>query len=105
MLADTTKTIDGADTDPKQQDSRFAFLACLRVFLPAKYMDPEHRGKFYGLALLGVGAFGGVLATAYVVRVCLIIRFVLHIPRIYIPLLAAADAPADGHEPIRIQAL
>ncbi|KAJ7441928.1 hypothetical protein B0H11DRAFT_2095206 [Mycena galericulata] len=45
-------------------ESLFAFLSCLRVFLPAKYAGQS--GTFWGLTLLGVGAFGGVLATAYV---------------------------------------
>ncbi|KAJ7601854.1 hypothetical protein DFH06DRAFT_1260101 [Mycena polygramma] len=48
----------------KRPESVLAFLACLTVFLPSKY---AHRsGTFWGLTLLGLGAFGGVLATAYV---------------------------------------
>jgi len=55
-----------ATEDPalKKSESLFAFLACLTVFLPTKY---AHRsGTFWGLTLLGLGAFGSVLATAYV---------------------------------------
>ncbi|KAJ7240135.1 hypothetical protein B0H12DRAFT_57410 [Mycena haematopus] len=42
----------------------FAFLHCLRIFLPAKYADGK--GTFWGLPLLGFGAFWSVMATAYV---------------------------------------
>jgi hypothetical protein len=49
----------------RSPESVFSFLNCLRVFLPAKYASGS--GTFWGLALLGVGAFGAVLATAYVV--------------------------------------
>ncbi|KAJ7767026.1 hypothetical protein DFH07DRAFT_808975 [Mycena maculata] len=53
------------DTDaPAEKESLFAFLTCLRVFLPVKYA--ERGGTFWGLTLLGAGAFGSVLATAYV---------------------------------------
>ncbi|KAJ6534969.1 hypothetical protein B0H19DRAFT_1184550 [Mycena capillaripes] len=64
-LATTHTTSTTADSDSsKKSESLFAFLACLTVFLPFKY---AHRsGTFWGLALLGLGAFGGVLATAYV---------------------------------------
>ncbi|KAJ7458537.1 hypothetical protein FB451DRAFT_1046793 [Mycena latifolia] len=48
----------------KKRESVFAFLDCLRVFLPAKY--ESGRGTFYGVTLLGLGAFAGGLATAYV---------------------------------------
>ncbi|KAJ7912124.1 hypothetical protein B0H13DRAFT_2660272 [Mycena leptocephala] len=48
----------------KKPESLFAFLACLTVFVPTRY---AHRtGRFWGLTLLGLGAFGGTLATAYV---------------------------------------
>jgi hypothetical protein len=48
----------------------FAFLHCLPIFLPAKYADGNGKGKerFWGLPLLGFGAFWSVMATAYVVR-------------------------------------
>ncbi|KAF7375714.1 hypothetical protein MSAN_00460900 [Mycena sanguinolenta] len=44
--------------------SVLAFLHCLRIFLPAKYTDGK--GTFWGLPLLGFGAFWSVMATAYV---------------------------------------
>ncbi|KAJ7876617.1 hypothetical protein B0H13DRAFT_2054976 [Mycena leptocephala] len=45
-------------------ESLFAFLACLTVFVPTRYAHGN--GRFWGLTLLGLGAFGGTLATAYV---------------------------------------
>ncbi|KAJ6546050.1 hypothetical protein DFH09DRAFT_1367492 [Mycena vulgaris] len=54
----------GDGTTKKTTESLFAFLNCLRVFLPARYVHGP--GMFYGLMLLGIGSFGGVLATAYV---------------------------------------
>ncbi|KAJ6467645.1 hypothetical protein C8R47DRAFT_1152300 [Mycena vitilis] len=49
---------------PKKDASPFAFLYCLRVFLPSRYADG--RGRFWGLPLLAFGAFWSVMATAYV---------------------------------------
>ncbi|KAJ6546033.1 hypothetical protein DFH09DRAFT_989914 [Mycena vulgaris] len=48
----------------KRGESVFAFLHCLRIFLPAKYADGK--GRFWGLPLLAFGAFWSVMATAYV---------------------------------------
>ncbi|KAJ7644673.1 hypothetical protein FB45DRAFT_1116340 [Roridomyces roridus] len=53
-----------ASTQTKEGESIFSFLACLKVFLPSKY--PGTRRRYWGVMLLGIGAFGGVLATAYV---------------------------------------
>ncbi|KAJ7607625.1 hypothetical protein DFH06DRAFT_1249778 [Mycena polygramma] len=50
--------------DAKKDVSVFAFLHCLRIFLPARYADGK--GRFWGLPLLGFGAFWSVMATAYV---------------------------------------
>ncbi|KAJ7110649.1 hypothetical protein C8R44DRAFT_261967 [Mycena epipterygia] len=50
--------------EPKNDESLFAFLHCLRIFLPAKYADGK--GRFWGLPLLAFGAFWSVMATAYV---------------------------------------
>ncbi|KAJ7192512.1 hypothetical protein GGX14DRAFT_480004 [Mycena pura] len=60
--ATTDAAPDG--TASKQGESFFSFLACLRVFLPVKY--ELHSGTFWGLTLLGLGTFGGTLATGYV---------------------------------------
>jgi hypothetical protein len=62
--ADSIPPTDSGSTS-KKPESLFAFLACLTVFVPTRY---AHRtGRFWGLTLLGLGAFGGTLATAYVV--------------------------------------
>jgi hypothetical protein len=53
--------------EPKKPESVFAFLHCLRIFLPAKYADGNGKGRFWGLLLLGFGAFSSVMATAHVV--------------------------------------
>ncbi|KAJ6488905.1 hypothetical protein C8R45DRAFT_993143 [Mycena sanguinolenta] len=53
-----------AKKDSTSDGSVFAFLHCLRIFLPAKYADGK--GTFWGLPLLGFGAFWSVMATAYV---------------------------------------
>ncbi|KAF7334969.1 hypothetical protein MVEN_02246900 [Mycena venus] len=55
---------DPTPHQPKKDASVFAFLHCLRIFLPAKYADGK--GTFWGLPLLGFGAFWSVMATAYV---------------------------------------
>ncbi|KAJ6564737.1 hypothetical protein B0H19DRAFT_1141835 [Mycena capillaripes] len=55
---------DSTPEVPKRDESVFAFLHCLRIFLPAKYADGK--GRFWGLPLLGFGAFWSVMATAYV---------------------------------------
>jgi hypothetical protein len=61
-------TIENSTTEePKKPESVFAFLHCLRIFLPAKYADGKGKGRFWGLPLLGFGAFWSVMATAYVV--------------------------------------
>ncbi|KAJ7026359.1 hypothetical protein C8F04DRAFT_1045633 [Mycena alexandri] len=52
------------DPAPKKEESVFAFLHCLKIFFPAKYADGK--GRFWGLSLLGFGAFWSVMATAYV---------------------------------------
>ncbi|KAJ7714805.1 major facilitator superfamily domain-containing protein [Mycena metata] len=44
--------------------SRWAFLAGLVIFVPAKYENRS--GRFWGLSLLALGAFFAVLATQYV---------------------------------------
>lgn len=41
-------------------------LSCLAVFVPRRIEG--HKGRYWGLTLLGLGAFMGVLATAFVVR-------------------------------------
>ncbi|KAJ7074854.1 hypothetical protein B0H15DRAFT_917440 [Mycena belliarum] len=46
-------------------DSVFAFLHCLRVFLPARYADGR-TARFWGRPLLAFGAFWSVMATSYV---------------------------------------
>ncbi|KAJ7892647.1 hypothetical protein B0H13DRAFT_2276755 [Mycena leptocephala] len=51
--------------EPKKPESVFAFLHCLRIFLPAKYADGNGKGRFWGLPLLGFGAFSSVMATAH----------------------------------------
>ncbi|KAJ6567545.1 major facilitator superfamily domain-containing protein [Mycena sp. CBHHK59/15] len=62
--ASSTLVAEEQEEPEKKPESLFSFLNCLQVFLPAKY---AHRsGTFWGLTLIGVGAFGGVLATAYV---------------------------------------
>ncbi|KAJ7166537.1 hypothetical protein C8R43DRAFT_1163301, partial [Mycena crocata] len=61
---DSIETSASSPTTKTTTSSPLAFLACLRVFLPARFENKS--GTFYGLTLLGVGAFGGVLATAYV---------------------------------------
>ncbi|KAF7349999.1 hypothetical protein MVEN_01301400 [Mycena venus] len=53
-----------SDSIPDKRESVFGFLACLTVFVPFKYTNRS--GTFWGLTLLGLGSFGGVLATAYV---------------------------------------
>ncbi|KAJ7325779.1 hypothetical protein DFH08DRAFT_1085029 [Mycena albidolilacea] len=57
-------TQDRSEEEPKKDASAFGFLRCLRIFLPAKYADGK--GTFWGLPLLGFGAFWSVMATAYV---------------------------------------
>ncbi|KAF7335770.1 hypothetical protein MVEN_02232800 [Mycena venus] len=58
------KTTRATNPASEKRESLFAFLTCLTVFLPVKY---AHRsGTFWGLTLLGIGAFVGVLATSYV---------------------------------------
>ncbi|KAJ7864186.1 hypothetical protein B0H13DRAFT_2281919 [Mycena leptocephala] len=52
--------------EPKKPESVFAFLHCLRIFLPAKYADGNGKGRFWSLPLLGFGAFSSVMATAHV---------------------------------------
>ena len=42
---------------------RFAFLAPLRMFVPRKL---ENGATYYGVSLLAVGVFGGVLANSFV---------------------------------------
>jgi hypothetical protein len=53
-----------ADGTP-EKTSTFSFLHCLKVFLPTQRMDGK-KGKFWGLTLLGLGAFLGVFATSFV---------------------------------------
>ncbi|KAJ6576271.1 hypothetical protein B0H10DRAFT_2103178 [Mycena sp. CBHHK59/15] len=53
-----------AEVVKEKEESVFSFLHCLRIFLPAKYADGK--GRFWGLPLLGFGAFWSVMATAYV---------------------------------------
>ncbi|KAJ6451120.1 hypothetical protein C8R47DRAFT_1329767 [Mycena vitilis] len=61
---DSTPGVDSTQQEPKKDASVFAFLHCLRIFLPARYADGK--GRFWGLPLLGFGAFWSVMATAYV---------------------------------------
>jgi hypothetical protein len=60
--AESTVQGDG----PKEAAVSGGPLACLRVFIPRK--NDDGRGRYWGLTLLGLGAFMGVLATAFVVR-------------------------------------
>lgn len=55
-----------SDIGSKQAGSTGGPLACLRVFVPRK--NDDGKGRYYGLTLLGLGAFLGVLATSFVVR-------------------------------------
>ncbi|KAJ7183826.1 major facilitator superfamily domain-containing protein [Mycena filopes] len=54
-----------ARKEKDDSDSVFSFLHCLKIFFPAKYADGS-KGRFWGLPLLGLGAFLSVTATAYV---------------------------------------
>lgn len=56
---------EGEEEAKPAKESMFSFLHCLKVFQPTQ--QPDGKGKFYGLALLGTGCFMAVLATAYVV--------------------------------------
>lgn len=61
------KQVEATDgVTPKQSSANGGPLACLRIFVPRKIEDG--RGRYWGLTLLGLGAFLGVLATAFVVR-------------------------------------
>ncbi|KAJ7859186.1 hypothetical protein B0H14DRAFT_2747401 [Mycena olivaceomarginata] len=64
LLDPNSTTEDLSEEEPKKDASTFGFLRCLRIFLPAKYADGK--GTFWGLPLLGFGAFWSVMATAYV---------------------------------------
>ncbi|KAJ7607623.1 hypothetical protein DFH06DRAFT_1379755 [Mycena polygramma] len=59
-----TPTSNTTREEPMKDGSPFAFLCRLRIFLPVKYADGK--GRFWGLPLLGFGAFWSVMATAYV---------------------------------------
>ncbi|KAJ7458488.1 hypothetical protein FB451DRAFT_1097610, partial [Mycena latifolia] len=61
---DTKTDANAPAANSKDKESLFAFLHCLRIFLPARYADGS--GRFWGLPLLAFGAFWSVMATAYV---------------------------------------
>jgi hypothetical protein len=88
-------TEDLSEEEPKKDASTFVFLRCLRIFLPAKYADGK--GTFWGLPLLGFGAFWSVMATAYVV--CCYILFYLSLSFLG---QTASNAAAYGDESVRI---
>ncbi|KAJ7739842.1 major facilitator superfamily domain-containing protein [Mycena metata] len=54
----------GPALDHTQATSRWAFLAGLSIFVPAKYENRS--GRFWGLTLLALGGFFAVLGTQYV---------------------------------------
>jgi len=51
--------------EDKKAGSILSFLSPLKVFVPRKLDDGSGR-RYYGLTLLALGVFGGVLATGYV---------------------------------------
>lgn len=59
-----TAPVDDDANKPKPKTGWFGFLAPLKVFIPTRLDDSSRR--YYGLLLLGVGIFMGVLATGYV---------------------------------------
>lgn len=61
-------------SDDKKKESAFSFLDCMKVFLPVRLDESRNKGAFWGLTLLGTGAFIGVLATSYVPLMLQLVR-------------------------------